>query len=546
MADSALTVGYGTLVMLGVVMAVSVWLGTQAQKAVERGGFMTGYFLGNRGLGAWALALTATVQSGGTFMGFPALVYTHGWIVALWIAGYMVVPITGFAVLGKRFAQLSRRTGAITVPDLFDARFADQRVGLMASIFIMGFMSFLMIAQFKAGAIVMKLAWPGTGSLALSDEVAKGGVDWAYLIGLAVFASTVVLYTLIGGFLASVWTDLFQSVLMVIGVALLFVLVVPLASQQGLERPTLDAVAATGPAFASGPGLVKEGALPFLPLGVALSFFFVWPIGGIGTPASMVRVMACKDNATLRRSIVLLGGYNLLIYLPLIIICICGRALMPNIAHQDEIIPRLAIWSAQDWTGGSLLSGLILAAPFGAVMATVSTYLVVIASGVVRDIYQRFIRPRASDTEVRRVSHVVMIIFGLIGVAANIQPVDFLQKLVVFSAAGTASTFVVPALMLAFWRRATAAGVMAGMLGGACAVLVLFSCGPLLEGKKFFDAYQLFGLDPIVWGLAASAILALAVTAVTSPPAEHVVSRLFDLESASPHAGARPLAVGEA
>ena len=80
-----------------------------------------------------------------------------------------------------------------------------------------------------------------------------------------------------------------------------------------------------------------------------------------------------------------------------------------------------------------MVSGLILAAPFGAVMATVSTYLVVIASGVVRDIYQRFFGPRAGDAEIRRVSHVVMIALGLIGVAANIQPVEFLQKLVVFS-----------------------------------------------------------------------------------------------------------------
>src|SRR5437868_4017737 len=134
MGEAAPSVGYGTLAMLLLVMAVSVWLGTLAQRAVKQGGFVKGYFLGNRGLGAWALALTATVQSGGTFMGFPSLVYTHGWIVALWIASYMVVPITGFAVLGKRFAQLSRRTGAITVPDLFDARYGDQRVGLLASL----------------------------------------------------------------------------------------------------------------------------------------------------------------------------------------------------------------------------------------------------------------------------------------------------------------------------------------------------------------------------------------------------------------------------
>src|SRR5450432_2114689 len=172
MAEPVSAANYGTIAALLVVMAISVWLGTLAQKAVEKGGFIKGYFLGNRGLGAWALALTATVQSGGTFMGFPSYVYTHGWVVALWIASYMVVPITGFAVLGKRFAQLSRRTGAITVPDLFDARFGDQRVGLLASLLIIFFMTFLMVAQFKAGAIVMKLAWPGNGALALAEDTA--------------------------------------------------------------------------------------------------------------------------------------------------------------------------------------------------------------------------------------------------------------------------------------------------------------------------------------------------------------------------------------
>src|SRR5580765_4723706 len=170
-------VGLGTMAALILFIFASVWIGLLANKAMQSTNFTQGFFLGNRGLGAWALALTATVQSGGTFMGFPSLVYTHGWIVALWIASYMVVPLTGFAVLGKRFAQLSRRTGAITVPDLFDARFGDRRVGLVASVLIMSFMTFLMIAQFKAGAIVMKLSWPGSGVLALSEDVGAGGMD---------------------------------------------------------------------------------------------------------------------------------------------------------------------------------------------------------------------------------------------------------------------------------------------------------------------------------------------------------------------------------
>ena len=270
----------------------------------------------------------------------------------------------------------------------------------------------------------------------------------------------------------------------------------------------------------------KAGKPPFLLLGAAISFFFVWPIGGIGSPASMVRVMACKDNGTLRRSLVLLAFYNVLIYVPLIVICICGRALMPNVLPEDEIIPRLAIWSTREWTGGSFISGLILAAPFGAVMATVSTYLVVIASGVVRDIYPALPAPRAGDNEIRRVSHVVMVVFGLLGVAANIHPVDFLQKLVVFSTTSTASTFVAPADAGVSRQRPPPARWPECFR--AVTILVLFSCGPLLESKRFFDPYQLLGLDPIIWGLAVSAIACVLVSLVTSPPPAELVSRLFD------------------
>ena len=78
--------GFGGLIALVLFIAASVWLGTVAQRVVEKSRFIQGYFQGNRGLGAWTIALTATVQSGGTFMGFPSLVYTSGWIVALWIA----------------------------------------------------------------------------------------------------------------------------------------------------------------------------------------------------------------------------------------------------------------------------------------------------------------------------------------------------------------------------------------------------------------------------------------------------------------------------
>ncbi len=570
LAETSTGPGYSVMLALLLFIAASVWLGTMAQKAMESGKFLEGFFLGNRGLGPWALALTATVQSGGTFMGFPSLVYAHGWVVALWIAGYMVVPLTGFAVVGKRVAQISRRTGAVTVPDLLRERFASPSVGLVASLLIMFFMCFTMVAQFKAGATIMKLAWPGEGMFSLAEDP-NVQVDYKFLIGLAVFAVTVVGYTMIGGFLASVWTDLFQSVMMVFGVMLLLFLALPRAG--GLEQASLRAAdrmvtaAAESPpdpdagypaqpdAYMFSPGFNAEGRA-FLPIGVSFSMFVVWVYSGFASPASLIRVMAAQSSQVMRKSILLLSLYNCLIYIPLVVICICARAILGNIDKPDEIIPRISLEVTSDLPFGSFLTGLILAAPFGAIMASVSCFVLVIASGLVQDIYVRFVRPQAGGRELRLVTNLSMIGVGIIGIVANLQPISFLQALVVFSGSAGAAAFVTPVLMACYWRNATKAGMLAGMLGGFALYFGLYATGwvhnwalalkpdevtgfaatvmsVLGPDSKMglastFRPYFLLGLDPILWGLLASAICGIGVSLITRPPSAELISKLFD------------------
>jgi sodium/pantothenate symporter len=509
-----MTDSWTPFLMLLAVIAGSVWLGTLAQRAVKSGSFLKGYFLGNRGLGAWAMALTATVQSGGTFMGFPGLVYRHGWVTALWIAGYAILPITAFAILGKRLAQMSRKLGALTVPDFLRERYGCRWVGLMASIFIVIFLTIFMLAQFKAGAIIMKVAYPGAEAMALAEDVSISTSDRAYQFGLALFTVSVIAYTLVGGFLGAVWTDLLQSVLMFIGVVLLLGLV--LWASGGPERATRMAMERSGPAFVFAPG-ADDGGSPFLPLSMAVSMFVFWNFAGMGVPASLVRVMACKDSVTLKRSIVLIGVYNLFIYLPLIVIAVCGRALFPALKSADEIIPRLAIETTRGLPGGSLLGGLILAAPFGAVMATVSTFLVVVASGVVRDIYQRFINPKADDRTLKWVSRGTILAVGVVSVVASLRPPPYLQKFIVMGGGGAAAAFLVPVLMGLFWRRATASGAFAAMLAGASMVLLMN-----------LTSIPRLGFDPFLWGLGMSALAGLGVSLATKPPSDAVVTPLFE------------------
>ena len=540
--------GYGAMFMLVLFILGSVWIGVMANRATQSGGFMKGFFLGNRGLGAWALALTATVQSGGTFMGFPSLVYKHGWIVALWIGSYMVVPLTGFGIIGKRLAHLSRRTGAITVPDLFRTRFNSPAVGLTCTIFLLLYMSFLMFAQFKAGAIVMQLAWPDSSELSMAEDVTPASeitydIDLPgytiqltrYHIGLLIFSSTVVGYTLIGGFLGAVWTDLFQSLLMFVGVMIL--LYASLTAAGGLENATLTSLKNTGPGYVMGPGYSSGAdASDFLPLSLAISFFIVWVWGGVGTPAGLVRLMASQDTSVIRKSIYLLSLYNMGIYLPLIVICICGRALIPDLEKTDEIIPRLALMTTSKWPAGSIVAGLILAAPFGAVMATVSSYLVVLSSAVVRDIYQRFVNPRADRDHLRVAAWCTMIFAGSLSVAMNWNPVKFLQAFIVFSTSGAAATFLVPAVMACYWRRANSGGVLTSMLSGALTVLALYTIGIAdllpqtpIGAQTSFRPYFLLGYDPLIWGLITSIVCGVTVTLLTKPPDEDLVSRMFDV-----------------
>ena len=85
-------------------------LAAVANQLMKKKSFLSEYFLGGRSLGVWAFAFTfaATSSSGGSFTGFPAKIYTHGWILALWIGSYMVVPICTMGLIGKRVTAQTR------------------------------------------------------------------------------------------------------------------------------------------------------------------------------------------------------------------------------------------------------------------------------------------------------------------------------------------------------------------------------------------------------------------------------------------------------
>src|SRR3954467_3532703 len=140
-------------------MAITILLAVLPHKFLARGRFQSEYFVAGRTIGPWILGLTwiATAASGGTFIGFPALIYTHGYILFLWIGSYMVMGIVGMGVLGKRLNQMAGKTRIITGSDLLRDRYESPAIAIFASVAIFVLLVAYMVAQFIAGARILEV-----------------------------------------------------------------------------------------------------------------------------------------------------------------------------------------------------------------------------------------------------------------------------------------------------------------------------------------------------------------------------------------------------
>jgi SSS family transporter len=380
-------------------------LGWVAHRFLTEGQFVKDYFLGNRRLGPWVLALSfaATAISGGTFMGFPALIYTNGWVMALWIAGYMFVPLCTMAVLGKRINQASRLSGSITIPDVLRDRFESPSIAVLTSLILILFLGVNLVAQFKAGGLLMLEAWREVieSSSTFQGQVVLGSqsVPRDYLFGVSLFVIMVVAYTTYGGFWGVTLTDVLEGLIMLFGAVTLAVLA--LVKVGGLGEATA-ALLREDPALVYGPGppvLGAEGAIlrpGFLPPHLAVSFFIQWTIIGIAQPGQLVRLMSFREMKSLQRALCLCAVYYALIYASLLVVFICARALYPpaalGVTKTDDIMPFMIRQLASPIS--TVLAGILLAAPYAAIMSTVAAYLLIVSSSLVRDIYQRMLRPK--------------------------------------------------------------------------------------------------------------------------------------------------------
>ena len=471
-------------------LAATFYFAYLAHRKSSKTGFMEDFFVAGRSIGPWVLGLTwiATAASGGTFIGSPALGHTFGWSVMLWICSYMVVATTGFGLFGKRIAELGRRTGALTFPDLLRDRFESQAIGTVSGVTIIILYIAYLVAQYVAGARVIE---------------AVLGVPYHW--GVVGFALTVSIYTAYGGFRAVAWTDAFQAVVMLIGVLVTaFFAIQKLGGLQAIY----DGLQAQSPEL-----LTTPGPQEFLPVPTAISFFFVWALAGPAQPSTITRFLACRDTKALKRACFLIGIYIALLYPCVIGIGIMGRLLVPELDAPDHATAATILAVVPP-----VIAGFVLAAPMAAIMSTISSFLLVTSSALVRDLYERNLPEPLSEKRARGLT--TLATFGVAGFALlfALDPPDFLQFIVVFAGTGLAATFFFPTLLGIYWPRMNKAGCLAGIIGGFGSFLLQY----VAFGTKSFG-----GFDPFVWSMLVSLVAVVVISFGTPPGSKSLRERYF-------------------
>ncbi|XP_060072989.1 sodium-dependent multivitamin transporter-like [Ylistrum balloti] len=201
MADNLHFVEY---IIFGVTLLVSISIGIYFAKSGGKQRTLEEYLLGNRKISFCpvAISLMVTFQSGISLLGLPVEIYQYGTQIYLGIIGL----VTGYALVAMFFVPVFHPLQLTSVYEYLEMRFQSRAVRVTGSV-----LGILFTVMYMAVTLFIP-------SLAL--EAVTNLSVW---ISMPLVAAVTVLYTMLGGMKAVVWTDVFQFLVMITGIMILLI-----------------------------------------------------------------------------------------------------------------------------------------------------------------------------------------------------------------------------------------------------------------------------------------------------------------------------------
>ncbi len=418
------------------------------------------FFIGGRKINRFVVALSAVVsgRSAWLLVGVTGMAYSQG-ASAVWaVMGYVTVELFLFLYYARRLRNFSEAHNCITVPDFFAERFNDKngylRIALVVVflIFMVGYVS----AQFVAGGKTF------ASSFGLTQTN-----------GIIITAVIIMAYTVVGGFLAVSLTDMFQAIFMIF--ALVVLPFIAIWESGGLPEVLAQL------------GNMDEGLVDPLAIGFGgfLGFLGIG-LGSPGNPHILSRYMSIDDPKQLRWSAVIGTIWNVVMGWGAIFIGLAGRVYFPEVdmlpaGDTENLYPALANQHLHP-----VIFGVVVASIFAAIMSTADSQLLVAASAVVRDVYDRIMK-KGKDIPQKilvRYSRIIVVVLVVIALLFSLVAQELVFWLVLFAWAGLGAAIGPTSILALYCKGTTRAGVFAGLITGTLVTIVWYYI-PVLKDNLY-------------------------------------------------------------
>lgn len=507
MQGSTLQIMITMIAYMAVVIIIGIAFAKRANKNTDS------YFLGGRTLGPWVTAMSAEASdmSGWLLMGLPGVAYWCGISDAAWTAiGLALGTYVNWLIASKRLRRYSEKANAITLPEFFSNRFHEKNKIIMtvAALFILIFFT-----VYAASCLVT------------CGKLFSTLFGFDYVPMMIVGAVFVLVYTIIGGFLAESASDFMQAIVMV--VALVVIVITGTVAAGGLDAVIDNAKSipgffdffgiATPVTDANGvqqsvngePLFGEAGTYSFLSILSCLA----WGLGYFGMPQVLLRFMAIRSERELKSSRRIATVWCVISLIVAVFIGVIGRALYPTALTTASESENVFILLATNLLP-PILAGLVMAGILAATISSSDSYLLIAASAFSKNIFQGLIHKKASDKQVLVISRITLLVITAIAIVIALDENSVIFNIVSFAWAGFGATFGPLMLMSLFWKRINRWGAIAGMIGGGVMVFVWNLVIRPLGG--FWDVYELLP------AFLFSCLCIVLVSLLTPAPSEQI------------------------
>ena len=482
-----------TLVIAGVVIytivmfAIGFWGFRKSRPSMED------FFLGGRTLGLFVVLCTvwSTLFSAYSYIGLPGAYYRTG-ISFFGIAGNILLNSLCMYLLGSRMWALGKKHGFINMTDLFAERYGSNLVCVIAMIISIASLLPYIGLQVKGAGLTLQ----GVTHNVISFNV-----------GLLYITIVVLFYVVMGGFRSVVWTDVVQSIIMLIGMlGAMFIIADKVGGGLG---GVIQKAAAINPKLVSFPG----------PAGIwtpsmVLTTAMVVGLGGFAWPQISQRMYATKSLKTIKMLAFIFPLAALFVNLPPIFIGLAGKVQYPDLKNADLVFPMML----NDLVP-PVFGIIIVLAILAAIMSTVSGQVLSLTSIIVRDLYVRFFDPEsATQTKITTLSRFVLLVVVAGALAFVFWGPSTLVGLLIDASGPIMLQVLIVLIGALYWRRATKEGAIWSMILSEAFLVLLWT-----KAIKM----PISGIHNGVWAMILGVILFIVISLATKPVDDKTLDKFF-------------------